>query len=789
MKSISAIILITLISGSDIFSQSSKTDSLLQVLKTAKQDTNKVKSLDALSWELQNKGEYEKAMQYANDALSLSEKISFKKGIADSYNSIGIIYTRQGNYRDALKNHFASLKIRAEVGYKKGIAASYNNIGIIYYKQGNYPDALKNHFASLKIREELGDKKVIAFSYNNIGNIYMGQGNYPDALKNYFASLKIMEELGDKKGIADSYNNIGIIYDYQGNYPYAQKNYFACLKIMEELGDKNVIAASYNNIGVSYDYQGNYPDAQKNYFASLKIREEIGDKDGIAASYINLGLIKLKMANITQSSPSTSSGQAFNKGELHIQAKKYLDDALFLSKEIGSKESIKESYSILSSLDSAQGKAAIDKQLWQLGAAYFGKSLEHYKMYIIYRDSIDNEETRKKTIQTTMTYDFDKKEAATKAAQDKKDAVATEEKRREKVIRYSVSGGLALTLVFAIFIFRGYKQKQKANIIITQQKEEVEMQKKVVVEKSAKLGEALKDIQDSIRYALRIQKAMFPHRRDIWAAFPESFILFKPKDVVSGDFYWFAEVEPLPTSPKGRGTNAQADADEIAGSSSSPEFIPTKEGGRLGGASLFYLAIADCTGHGVPGAFMSLLNISFLNEAVNEKGITQPNEVFNYVRKKLIEHISQEEGQDGMDAILLCFDYSHFEGGARRAGGVKLTYVAANNAPLIIRDGKIMKLEADKMPVGKSPKDNHSFTHHQVLLQKEDIIICFTDGYADQFGGPKGKKFRYKQLEELLVSIQHKPMAEQHDILNDTIVQWQGNLEQVDDICVIGVRL
>jgi serine phosphatase RsbU (regulator of sigma subunit) len=277
-------------------------------------------------------------------------------------------------------------------------------------------------------------------------------------------------------------------------------------------------------------------------------------------------------------------------------------------------------------------------------------------------------------------------------------------------------------LALAFFIFRGYQQKQKANIIITQQKAVVE--------------EKQKEILDSIHYAQRIQKALLASDALLGRHLPEYFVLYKPKDIVSGDFYWATE--------KGNG---------------------------------FYLAVCDSTGHGVPGAFMSLLNISFLNEAITEKNISEPNEVFNHARKRLIENISQEGQQDGMDGVLIKLE--------QRA----LSYAASYNSPLVIRNKEMIELNADKMAVGASPRQNESFTANTFNLQKGDLVYLFTDGYADQFGGEKGKKFKYKQVQEKLVAVSNQPLAEQKKELEKIFESWRGVLDQVDDVLVIGIRI
>jgi serine phosphatase RsbU (regulator of sigma subunit) len=248
--------------------------------------------------------------------------------------------------------------------------------------------------------------------------------------------------------------------------------------------------------------------------------------------------------------------------------------------------------------------------------------------------------------------------------------------------------------------------------------------------------EKQKEILDSIHYAQRIQKALLASDALLSRHLPEYFVLYKPKDIVSGDFYWATE--------KGNS---------------------------------FYLAVCDSTGHGVPGAFMSLLNISFLNEAITEKDISEPNEVFNHARKRLIENISQEGQQDGMDGVLIKLEQS------------TLSYAASYNAPLVIRNKEMIELNADKMPVGASPRQNESFTANTFNLQKGDLVYLFTDGYADQFGGEKGKKFKSKQLQQLIRDNAQFTMEEQREILNKEFEGWKGSLEQVDDVLIIGIKV
>ena len=235
------LLIVTSVIPSVVEGQNAKIDSLLALLKTDKEDTNKAKHLLNLCRENRLIGDYDRGLTFGNQSLELAQTLNLKKVVAQAYNNIGVIYMNKGSYPEALKSYFASLKISEEINDKINLGNVYNNIGITCQEQGKLPEALKNYFASLKIREEIKDKKGIANSYDNIGIIYYDQGNLPEALKNYFACLKISEEIKDKIGIAASYNNLGNIYAQQGNYPEALKNYYASLKIKEEIKDKQIV--------------------------------------------------------------------------------------------------------------------------------------------------------------------------------------------------------------------------------------------------------------------------------------------------------------------------------------------------------------------------------------------------------------------------------------------------------------------------------------------------------------------------------------------------------------------
>ena len=257
------------------------------------------------------------------------------------------------------------------------------------------------------------------------------------------------------------------------------------------------------------------------------------------------------------------------------------------------------------------------------------------------------------------------------------------------------------------------------------------------IEAQAKMEEQHKEITDSINYAKRIQSAILPPKKIVKEYLQDSFILYKPKDVVAGDFYWMEHSD-----------------------------------GKV------FFAAADCTGHGVPGAMVSVVCNNALNRSVREYGMITPGNILDKTKELVIKEFekSEDEVKDGMDIALCCLE------------GNKITYSGAHNPLWIVRDQKIIEIKADKQPIGKF-KFEKPFTTHEIDLIRGDSLYIFSDGYPDQFGGEKGKKFKTGNLKKLLLSIQNHPMEKQRDLLNDEFEKWRGSLEQIDDVCIIGVRI
>ncbi len=352
----------------------------------------------------------------------------------------------------------------------------------------------------------------------------------------------------------------------------------------------------------------------------------------------------------------------------------------------------------------------------------FKSSTAALKIHLQFKDSVFNEESQKSILDLEEKYKSEQKDAKIQFLNQSNTLNKTElEKKRITIYAFI---GLGVFLIFIIIFFvRSNIAKQKINQLLEHKNQIIE--------------EKRKEIVDSINYAKRIQFTLLASNNLLRNNLSNYFVFFQPKDIVSGDFYWAIRTEKY-----------------------------------------FYLAVCDCTGHGVPGAFMSILNLNFLKEAITEKQITEPGEIFDFVRARLIENFSEDNYSDGMDGILLRFDNTTKD----------IVYAGANRAPVLINEQGTQILPYDKMPVGNGIRKTNFGTYDLNYSGKSQLYL-FTDGFADQFGGPNGKKFKYKQLQAILENMTSETSINQRAILEDTFARWMGELEQVDDVCVFGITL
>ncbi len=645
--------------------------------------------------------------------LGKKERRKFLNARGGALNILGIIYKSQGEFDVALNYLKQSLEIRKELGNKSGITEALNNLGVIYFDQGEFAEAIDHYTRSLKISEEISDQPMVAKTLNNIGNIHAAQENLEKAIEYHLRSLEIGESLNNVAIIAPSFNNLGNAYKQLNELKKAVEYYEKALEIHKQHDDKYGTQGILMNIGAIHQTHGEFDLAIDCFSQSLVINEELGDKHGISMALQNLGNTYQLKGNLNKSV-------------------KYSLEALKVAQEIGALPRIREASAALWVAYKGQGQ--------------FKNSLEMYELFIRSRDSIASVENQKEVIRQEYKYQYEKQavadsikvaeaakvkdaELAAERAESKRLELEGKQKERQK---YYLSGILALALIFGGVIYSRYRLTNKQKGIIEEQKIKVDRAYEQLEEKNT-------EILDSINYAKRIQSAILPPNKLVKEYLKDSFVLYKPKDIVAGDFYW---MEP-------------------------------HENGVL-------FAAADCTGHGVPGAMVSVLCNNGLNRSVREHGLKEPGQILDKTREIVISEFekSEEEVKDGMDIALCSLE------------GNMLKYAGAHNPLWIIRSGAedVEEIKADKQPIGKYDEPT-PYETHTIELNPGDTFYTFSDGYADQFGGDKGKKLKAKNFKNLLLSIQKEPMERQRELIDEAFETWKGDFEQLDDVCVIGVRV
>lgn len=699
-----------LLSGNPAYSQH-KSDSLLNAYKTAPNDSTRILTLLNIADGVYStntdsaKKLYNKALVLSDAALQhdsaypvssfLSRRLLNFKAL--SLASIGYINYVTDNPVKGLDYTQKAVKIMELISSKADIAQGYNNLGYMYAEQGDVYSALQYYEKALPLRKQLNDQDGIATVLNNMGNSYKMLGDTAKSKQYFLEALRIRMKIKDIKGTATSLNNVATIESQAGHIDTAIKYYRESLNYAIQAKNPGEQALVMDNLASCYGRKDQFDSAFYFVNKALATYRHLKDKEGIAYA---LGYM----------------GKFFMRENKLDSAKKYYDSAMVKAKQLRYRSLI-------------QDLAFNYSHLNLLKKDYKGA----YDMFVLYKemtDSINTKKAEKEAIRTQLKNEYEKRELEQKELQKQEEITHNEETKRSHIIIWSVTAGLVLLAIFMFILVKRFR-------IIQSQKKVIEYQKAIVDEKN-------KDITDSIHYASRIQRALLTTDEYIGNHLKEYFIFFKPRDIVSGDFYW-----------------------------------------AFSDSATFHIACCDCTGHGVPGAFMSLLNISMLNEAIIERKITQPNLVLDDVRTNIIKALNPKgldtESKDGMDCSLCAFNFANNT----------IDIACANNPVWLIRQGKkdVEEIGPDKMPVGMHYGEQKPFALHSIKVNKGDCIYMFTDGYADQFGGEKGKKFKYRQLQQLIMDNSQLTMNEQKRILENALNEWQGNLEQVDDILIIGIRV
>ena len=590
-----------------------------------------------------------------------------------------------------------ALGISEKINYVIGIANSSYNVGNFYYSQGAFTQALEFFNKSVRYKEKLGNKIQISRAYNKLGNLYVRKGDKKLALEYYENSLALSKEIGYNKGVVTSLTNLGNFFNSKenANYDKALDYHLQAIQV-EGVPDKKVLSYNYNRIGDLYLQKSDYSNALRYYRQQLLVARTDGDEAEMLKAY---------------------------QGISEVYAKR--ND--------------------------------------------YQKAYEYYQLYAKTKERIKQRQNNEKLKQLQDQYNAQRKQNWKDRLISEQQEILNENSR--KLQNRLLLGGIiiiSVVLFFLVFLYRSNLKTQRINQLLQKKSKELEekgvrltdqieqnkaneeainRQKRTLEQALDEIERKNKNITASINYAKRIQESMLPFNEEITKYIPNHFIFFKPRDIVSGDFYYFN----------------------------------TKD-------EKIIIAEVDCTGHGVPGAIMSMLGNDYLNQIINLQGITSPDLVLNELHKNIRTTLKQDEteNRDGMDIALIVIDPT-----------TKTIEFAGASSPLtIVQNGEMDILLSSELPIGGFQKDKERiFTKHTISYEQPITFYVFSDGFQDQFGGPKGRRFAKKKLRKLLYEIHEEPMTEQKKILDNTLKDWmydpkhKREHKQIDDILVIGVRL
>lgn len=613
-------------------------------------------------------------------------------------NDLSIEYSRQTYYILAEKAGMEALKIAQRINYTRGIANANYYIGISFARRTKFDKAAEFYLKARENFEKSGDKKGMAYTImlNGVLDYYQKKSNA--AAENYQKAMKIFEVLKDTLGMANCLVNLGLIH-------YEKQSFDEAIKLSEK---------AYSMFGKSLHGKAEALSIQADIYTSLfQKNDSTGNKTAShmyfqkAVDIYRNNLMVYKDLNQI----NDMAGQYINLNEIYFHATDYATSKRYLD----------SAYNLIKESDNYNNLSIIYKNyyLWHQKCGDIKSALDNYILYTAANDSLFNSK------QAEKLESFNVQLAELEKQKEINDL--SKEKEKQKIYLWSILFIAILAVALSLLYYYRFREKQNSNRILS--------------EKNSLIEEKNKEITDSINYARRIQQALLPSSEIIRQKFADAFIVYNPKDIVSGDFYWFAE----------------SDKNKI-------------------------IAVADCTGHGVPGGFMSMLGFEILQDVLLKENITTTNEALKILDNKITQTLnsSVKNVRDGMEMVLCAFSKND----------KVVLFSGANRSLIQVSKGKLTEYEPDKSTLGGNVEGyDKSYTQHEITFSKGDVFYLITDGYADQFGGPNQKKYMSKRLKALLLSISDKPMSEQEKTLQQTFQEWKGNLEQVDDVTIVGIRV
>ncbi len=667
----------------------------MQVLKTA-EDTQRVNVLREISYNnrIDNPA---MALEYADQAINLSYELNWESGKVSSTLQKGLVFYNMTRHDSSIVYFERALALAIPRNIPWELAAIYSNLGNAFGDIGQNKKCLDCYLKSDTYTRLSNQPFKTVYMKVNIGTIYSVMEQHDSALVFYEEALETMLKLDstDEK-LYIVYGNIGATYMELGDTvkseaAFRRSHYFA-----KKYNNTRALASSYDHLAI-IEFSKHHTDTALAYF-----------RKSLAYSYAI-------EAGQSISEVCYHIGNVFNELGMYDSALYYLTGGLRVCQDIQDVYTLDDYYKEISRSYEMTGK--------------LDSALLYYKRFEAARDTLFG--MNKSNLVNEMRIEIENEK------RQKENELLIEQGEKKDLILYASIVLGVLILLLGIVAFNRYLVKKRSAMLLQKQNEEIQEQKEIIEEKN-------KDITDSIRYAKRIQNAILPSDEHIAALFPQSWCCFVPKDIVSGDFFWFEQE---------------------------------------GDYKLF--GVIDCTGHGVPGALLSVVGHSILGKALSDHKLVMPDKILAFldeeIHRTLRHRDVQEENaiQDGMDVALCCYHEK----------SQTIYYAGAFNPMYILRNGEILETKADKLMIGAGASRYRPFQLHTIKIEKGDEVILFSDGYADQFGGPFGKKLKYKPFKQMLLSVAGKSMQEQHAFVQNSFDEWRKNFDQVDDVCVVAVRL
>ncbi len=600
----------------------------------------------------------------------------------------------------------------------------------------DYKKAFKLTTEAMHIAEATKDKELMGRVQNSMGNLYWFSGDYTHASEYYIGALKNFQKTKNQGQIAECYRNIGWIYLGQKKYELSEEYLLKSLNLNIKINNRQRTIINYDDLANLYLTSGQYKKGLESCGKSIKLARKYNYTDAIGTIHVTSAQLNYGLKRLAEAEKEYHAGIAIlekvpnelynlclgylglgkvknDQGKL-AEALPLFEKAITLAKTHNFPPELAEGYFLASKIYSAQNNLV--------------KAYNYMELYARTNDSVNARNNRDyiQEMGAKLEYEQNKLQIKSLEQEQKLSDAKLDRERNFKIFLIVI---IFFLFLLGFFIYRSFLRKKRDNELIAKAYLEIEIKNK--------------DISDSIEYALQIQQARLPHVESIQESFPEFFVMYLPRDIVSGDFYWFTETE--------------------------------------NGKKIF--AVSDCTGHGIPGAFMSMMGIDGLNYAILEKRIESSSQILNHVNKFIIESLKQDlatvKSKDGMDTAICIFE--------KDLSSVK--YAGANRPLWLIRDKELIQYSPDKMSIGGNNYSDYEFNEMTIPLQKGDSVYLFSDGYPDQFGGERNKKFMTKNLKRLLLEITHLSAREQESILQKNLQNWKGSLPQIDDIILVGIKL